>query len=40
MKFGGSNDEDEAERKYIQDKLDKMIKTNRIGPLVGPKTDQ
>ena len=40
MKFGASNDEDEAEQKYIQDKLDKMIKTNRIGPLVGPKTDQ
>lgn len=37
MKFGASNDEDEAEQKYIQDKLDQMIKTNRIGPLMGNK---
>jgi len=27
--------EDEADMEYIQEKLDHMIKTNKIGPLLG-----
>lgn len=28
-------EEDEAEKQYIQEKLDHMRKTNKIGPLLG-----